>query len=473
MDLFLYNSLSRKKEKFVPIAPPNVGFYTCGPTVYGPSHIGHTRSYAAFDVLKRALVFNGYKVTHVMNITDVHDSIIKRAYELNVSVEELSTKYTEVLHNDIREMNCIPANFYPKVTENIDGIIEMIKVLIDKGFAYIEKDGSVYYKVSQFKKYGKLSGAQIAQSKAGTRISSDKYEKEEASDFSLWKAAKEGEQSWESPWGRGRPGWHIECSVMAKKLLGDTFDIHVGGMDLKFPHHENEIAQSEVANGKPLARYWVHPGLLDVDGVKMSRSLGNVYSLEDMKKKGFSALDFRYLTFLTHYRSKMNFSWEALEAAQKAYERLVSAMSHFVQKGTTPNRGSPFLSVSFSKYYDRFITAINDDLNMPKALALVWELVKDKGVSDENKTALLEKWDEALGLCLKSNPPAGGSNVKGYEVSSLREVKSKMSKPLMPKEIQELLGKRKALRREKRFEEADALREEIEKLGYKVIDKPH
>jgi len=491
MDLYLYNSLTRKKEKFVPIDshgqargthplrqaeldenikdsttskavvfsnlginPPNVGLYTCGPTVYGPSHIGHARSYVAFDILKRVLAFNGYKVNHVMNITDVHDSIIKEASRLNVSVEELSNKYIHLLHMDIGDMNCLPANYYPKVTENIEGIIEMIKILIDKGYAYVEGDGSVYYRVSQFGEYGKLSGILVEQEKAGTRVSTDKYEREEAVDFALWKGAKEGEQSWDSPWGRGRPGWHIECSAMSKKFLGSTFDIHAGGVDIKFPHHENEIAQSEAANGKPFVKYWVHPGLLDVDNVKMSRSLGNVYSLRDIEEKGFSALDFRYLTFLTHYRSKMSFSWEALSAAQTAYRRLLS----FTQNGILPNRDTPDSGVSrIEEYNAAFPNIINNDFDMPGVLALVWKLIKDEKVSREERVGLLMKWDEVLGLKLKSQK----SKVKS---------EGQKLKVQIPKEIREMMEEREDLRRQKKFDEADKLRVEIEKRGFKVED---
>lgn len=463
MDLHLYNSLTRKKEKFTSINPPNVGLYTCGPTVYGPSHIGHARSYVSFDTFKRALLFNGYKVNHVMNITDVHDSIIERASELNVPINELSNKYTDILHRDLNRLNCIPANHYPKVTEHIEDIIKMIKLLVEKGFAYVEVDGSVYYKVEKFKDYGKLSGIKVGQGKAGTRVLTDKYEKDEASDFALWKTAKEGEQSWNSPWGKGRPGWHIECSVMSKKYLGDTFDIHTGGMDLKFPHHENEIAQSEAVNEKPFVNYFLHVGLLDVEGTKMSRSLGNVYSLKDLEDRGFTAMDFRYLTFLTHYRSKMNFSWQALEAAQTAYKRLkefidsVEASTSEVARSKAET--TPRMVNGVEPYAEKFLLAINDDLNMPSALAQMWSMLKDDGLSSEDKVSLLLKWDEVLGLNVKSQK----SKVKS---------KGQKSKVRIPKQIQEMVERREELRKQKKFKEADIVREEIEEKGFTLEDTP-
>src|SRR3972149_8429776 len=324
-ELRLYNSLTRKKEVFKPQNPNRVTLYTCGPTVYGPSHLGHARTYTNFDFLKRVLEYNGYTVRHVLNITDVHDSMIEEAREQKVSIKELADKYLEHFYLDLEILNIEPPDVFPRVTGHIVEIIKMIQLLIENGAAY-EKDGSVYYDVSQFKGYGKLSGVKLKEAKTGTRVALDKYAKEEVADFALWKKAEEGEEEvgavWPSPWGKGRPGWHIECSVMSGAHLGETLDIHGGALDLKFPHHEKEIAQSEAATGKKFVNYWVHNEHLQVEGKKMSKRFGNFYTLRDLLAKGYDPIAIRYLLMSTHYRQQFNFTFEGLEAAKGAVDRL-------------------------------------------------------------------------------------------------------------------------------------------------------
>ncbi len=470
----LYNTLTRQKEEFRPLKHPRVTMYTCGPTVYGPGHIGHARSYVTFDILKRVLQLNGFEVKHVLNITDVHDDMIKEAARRGISIFELADEYIPQFHQELKELNVEPADFYPRVTEVIPEIIEMVKTLVDKGYAYVADDGSVYYQVSKFKDYGKLSGVRLDEAVTGTRVETDKYEREHPSDFALWKAQKPGEPFWDSPWGRGRPGWHIECSVMVKKFLGRTIDIHAGAMDLKFPHHENEIAQSEAANGVPFARFWIHAGLLDVEGQKMSRSLGNVYTLDDLKNRGFTPSAFRYLTLMTHYRSRLNFTWEGLEAAQKALKRLrreagnlkldarklklektleARSWNGAVESSIKHQASSPASSIEppDSEYKDRFLAAVNDDLNLPQALAVVWDLVKAVRASVETGHApslqLLQDFDKVLGLDLFSAPTE-----------------------TIPQVIKQLVNEREEHRQKGDFAAADHLRQKILERGYTVED---
>lgn len=440
----IYNTLSRKIEEFQPIKPGFVGMYTCGPTVYGPGHVGHARSYTNFDLFKRAFLYNGFKVKHILNITDIHDDMIKRAGELKISVEELADRYIPLFKKDLQELNIIPADVYPRVTEHIPEIIAMVGILIKKGYGYVEKDGSVYFDVSKFADYGKLSGIKPEKGKTGTRVKTDKYEREEAIDFSLWKASKKGEPSWDSPWGKGRPGWHIECSVMATKFLGKTIDLHAGAMDLKFPHHENEIAQSEATNGVKFVNYWVHAGLLEVEGKKMSKSLGNIYSLEDVKKKGFEPLALRYLFLIGHYRQKMNFTWEGLKSAQTAYKKLTEMVNDWEQDGR--KTVSPEDVKKTDDFRKKFQENINSDLNIPEALVVVWEVAKSN-IPNSDKRDLVLDFDQVLGLNL----------------GKIKEIK-------IPSKIQKLVEEREKLRSQKKWDEADKLRKEVGKAGFVIED---
>ena len=440
-ELKLFNSLTRKKEGFKPQDPNRATMYTCGPTVYGPSHLGHARTYVSFDLLKRALEFSGYQVAHVLNITDVHDSMIAQAREEKTSIRQLANRYLKLFHHDLTLLNIEPPDVFPRVTEHIKEIIEMIKILVEKGYAY-EKDGSIYYDVSKFKNYGKLSGIKLGKQKVGTRVAADKYEKEEAQDFALWKKVEKGEEKvgavWDSPWGRGRPGWHIECSVMAKVHLGETLDIHGGARDLRFPHHEIEIAQSEAANGKKFVNYWVHGGLLVVEGQKMSKSLGNYIEFQEIERKGFNPLAFRYLCLTAHYRSEMNFTWAALDATQRTLDRLYSEVSTWDPP-----------EVGCGQYDQGFLKAINDDLDLPKALTLVWRLVKDKQFPTSAKHRTLLEMDKVLGLAV--------DQVEHLEI---------------PDEVKKLVAEREQLRSDDNWLEADEIRDQLEQKGYSLEDTP-
>lgn len=482
MPVKLFNYLSRKVEEFKPINGKKVGMYTCGPTVYDYVHIGNWRTFVFEDVLKRVLKFNGYKVTHVMNITDIDDKIIKKASEAKVDFKIITQKYEKAFMQDISKFNIIPADFYPRATENITSMIRIIEVLLEKGIAYKAEDG-IYFSVEKFPSYGKLSGLEKRQLKKGARINDDLYDKESWSDFALWKfpqsirgstpkvyAAYSGvepqlrflddEPSWEAPFGKGRPGWHIECSAMSINKLGETFDpfgrlrvdgehgrtidIHCGGVDLLFPHHENEIAQSEAATGKKFVNYWLEGEHLLVDNQKMSKSLGNIYTLSDIVKKaapagrrGFDTLALRYLFLTAHYRSKLNFTWKSLEGAQNALNNLKEE----IQSWDEPKIGC-------SEFEGNFKEAINNDLDMPKALATMWEMVKsDYPTSAKHQSIVL--MDEVLGLGL-----------------------NKIKKAKLPKGAKELIDRREKLRQEGKFKESDKLRKELLEMGVEVEDTP-
>lgn len=446
----IHNTLTRKIEELKPINPPNVGLYTCGPTVYGPGHLGHARSYTNFDLLKRTLIFEGLQVKHILNITDIHDDMIKKAAEEGITIQELAERYIPLFKEDLASLNVLTADIYPRVTEHIPDIIEMIKILMDKGYAYQGNDKSIYFDVSKFKDYGKLSGIRLEKAKTGTRVETDKYEKEEASDFALWKAAKEGEPFWESPWGKGRPGWHIECSVMSRKYLGQPFDIHAGALDLKFPHHENEIAQSESAYGTKFVNCWVHPGLLEVEGQKMSKSLGNYIEIHEIKEKGFEPLALRYLFLTSHYREKLNFTWKALEGAQTALKNLRDLVTNLRQVGETESMVSPVKLAKVDEYRQKFVETLRNDLAIPQALAITWEMTKSN-IPAPDKLDLLFEFDQVLGLKLSEAPS---------------------SKLQVPLEIQKLVEERENLRKSGKWQEADTLRQKIEEKGFVVEDTP-
>lgn len=455
----LYNTLSRKIEEFTLIQPPNVGMYTCGPTVYGPGHLGHARSYVNFDLLKRVLFYNDYQVKHVLNITDVHDDMIKKAEEEGMTIFELADRYIPMFKQDMADLNVLPADVYPRVTENIPEIIKMIKTLVDKGDAYVEKDG-VYFDVSKFKNYGQLSGRKLEQAKTGTRVETDKYEKEEASDFVLWKSALKGDalrsynsngSLWDSPWGKGRPGWHIECSVMAKKYLGRIIDIHAGAMDLKFPHHENEIAQSEAANGVKFVNYWFHGGLLEINGQKMSKSLKNYLEIHEIKEKGIEPLALRYLFLTGHYREKMNFTWEALGASQTALQNFRNLVENFRSSGNSESLISSVKLEKLDRFKEEFKMAINDDLAIPQALALTWEMMKSN-IPAPDKLDLVLEFDQVLGLNL-------GKVVKVTQVVQVEQ------------KILTLVKNREELRKAGKWNEADEIRQEIEEKGWEIEDR--
>lgn len=439
--IYFFNTLTHKKEEFKPLNPSNVGMYTCGPTVYNFVHIGNLRAYVFYDTLKRVLLANGYKVNHVMNITDVDDKIIKGAAEQRLEIGEFSKKYTEAFFEDLKKLNILTATAYPHATEYIPQIVELISKLLDKGVAYKAQDGSVYFSISKFPNYGRLSGLEKRELKSGTRVLSDSYEKDNVQDFALWKAAKPGEPSWNAPFGAGRPGWHIECSAMAMSLIGETLDIHAGGVDLIFPHHENEIAQSEAATGKKFVNYWVHNEHLLVDNSKMSKSLHNFYTLSDLEEKNIEPLALRYLYLTAHYRDKLNFTWESLKVAENALSKIKNQILNMKMTNDKLRIGkdNPFLK--------NFTEAVNNDLNTPQAIAVMWDMLKSD-ITDGEKYSLVLEFDKVLGLDLDETPK---------------------QEPI-PQEVVALQKERDELRQKGDFDKADETRQKIESIGYNVKD---
>lgn len=376
----IFNTMTRQKEEFIPNNPDEVKIYACGPTVYNYIHIGNARPLCVFDVLRRYLEYRGYNVKFVQNFTDVDDKIIKRANEEGITFEEVSKKYIEEFWTDANGLNFKKASVHPKATENIDEIINIIKTLEEKGYAYAV-DGDVYFRTLKFKEYGKLSHQPIEDLQSGARIAIGE-KKENPLDFALWKAAKEGEPYWDSPWGKGRPGWHIECSAMNKRFLGDTIDIHCGGQDLIFPHHENEIAQSECANGCTFSKYWMHNGYINVDNVKMSKSLGNFKTVREIANVyGYEVI--RYFLISSHYRSPINYSLEIIEQCKSALERLYTCRESldFALKNAKDIPDDEELIKKLNSHREQFITAMDDDLNTADGVAAVFELVKDINTS--------------------------------------------------------------------------------------------
>ncbi len=384
--------MSKKKEEFVPLTPGEVKMYVCGPTVYNLIHIGNARPMIVFDTVRRYFEYKGYKVNYVSNFTDVDDKIIKKANEEGVDASQISERYIEECKKDMSAMNIKPATKHPQATQEIQGMIDMIQTLIDKGFAYVAKDGTVYYRTRKFEGYGKLSHKNIDDLRSGGRelLVTGDDQKEDPLDFVLWKPKKEGEPYWESPWCQGRPGWHIECSVMSKRYLGDEIDIHAGGEDLIFPHHENEIAQSEASNGVPFAKYWMHNAFLNINNHKMSKSAGNFFTVRDIIAK-YDPQVLRYFMLSVQYRSPLNFSEELMEAAKNSYERIVNCASNlkFLKdkaQGETMTAGEEELLSQAAGYRTQFEAAMEDDFNTADAITAVFELVKwiNSTVNDEN-----------------------------------------------------------------------------------------
>lgn len=408
MPIFIYNSLTRKKEEFIPINPPKVNIYTCGVTVYDDSHIGHARSLYIFDVIRRYLKYRGFEVKFVRNITDIDDKIINRANELKVDWQELVMKYIGRYYEDLETLGIQKGDFEPRATENIAEMVKYIETLIDKGYAY-EASGDVYFNVRKFPGYGKLSGQSIDQMETGVRIGPSEI-KHDPLDFALWKKSKEGEPSWESPWGAGRPGWHLECSVMSQKFLKtDTLDIHAGGRDLIFPHHENEIAQSEALTGKQFAKYWIHHGLLTINGQKMSKSLGNFVTISDFIAK-YKNADLLKLFFLSaHYAHPMDYSDAKIEEARQALQRISIFMDKAkAAKPALAPASANNIPEEIARLKNKFISSLDDDFNTPEALACVFELVNlankniEKGDFVASAASLLKEMFEVLGIKLEA-----------------------------------------------------------------------
>lgn len=455
----LYNTMSKKKEEFVPLEPDKVRMYVCGPTVYNFIHIGNARPMIVFDTVRRYFEYKGYDVNFVSNFTDVDDKIIKKALEEGVSADEISKRYIAECKKDMEGMNVKPATVHPLATEEIDGMIGMIQTLIDKGFAY-EKNGTVYYRTRKFAEYGKLSHKNLDDLRSGNRslLVTGEDEKEDPLDFVLWKPKKEGEPAWESPWGEGRPGWHIECSEMSKKYLGEQIDIHAGGEDLIFPHHENEIAQSEAANGKTFAKYWLHNGFLNIDNRKMSKSLGNFFTVREIGEK-YDLQVLRFFMLSAHYRSPLNFSGELMESAKNGLERIVTAAENlrFLIKNAqamSMQESEREASAKIREYVESFEKAMDDDFNTADAVAAVFELVKHANTTaggDSSKEYLQELLDTLVKL----------TDVLGILVEKKEE--------LLDEDIEALIAERQAARKEKNFARADEIRDEL--LGRGIILK--
>ena len=441
MALKIYNSLTRKEEQFEPLNKNNVGLYTCGPTVYNYAHIGNYRAYVFSDMLKRYLKYSGYEVNHIMNITDVDDKTIRESQKEGKSLKDFTEFYTKALFDDRDSLNIIPANTYTKATEYIEEMVKIIETLIDKGYAYKTDDGSVYFDIKKDKEYGKLSHFNLSNLKenADGRLKKDEYEKENAQDFALWKAYDEndGDVFWNTSIGKGRPGWHIECSAMSMSNLGDSFDIHTGGVDLMFPHHENEIAQSECSTGKSFVKYWMHNEHLMVDGKKMSKSLGNFYTLKDIVEKGINPLAFRYWLYMGHYRTNVNFTIEGVLSAQTALSRLYSAYNNLGENTGKIN----------DEYVIKLKESMDNDLNTSIALSLICELLKDSQISDKDKKATLLDMDQVFGFGL-----------------------DKIKKDIIPSEIENLSKEREQARIDKNWSKSDELRDKIKELGYEIKD---
>jgi len=458
----IYSTLSRKLEEFEPLEPGRARLYTCGPTVYNYAHIGNFRAYIFEDILRRQLKAEGYDVTQVMNITDIDDKTIRGASGAGVALRDYTERYTSAFFEDLEALNIEPAEHYPAATDHVSEMQELIGKLFDNGYAYQSDEGSVYFDLGKFKSYGKLARLDMSGLRAGARVAQDEYDKENVADFALWKAWDEadGDVVWDSPWGRGRPGWHIECSAMSMKYLGETFDIHTGGIDNMFPHHENEIAQSEGATGKPFVKYWMHCGYLVVDGTKMSKSLGNFYTLRDILEKGYAGREVRYVLLSAHYRQPLNFTFGALDAARAALSRLDDFKSRLnEQAGADAESGAEADAPDWAARGRRdFKAAMNDDLNMPEALGAIFEMVHagnkamdGQDLASKQAAAALEVMsgiDLVLGVLQTEDAAAPDSQVL------------------------DLAEQRSRARADKNWGEADRLRDELAQVGWEVRDTP-
>lgn len=471
-----FNTLSGQKEELQPLLPGEVKLYTCGPTVYDYAHIGNFRAYIFEDLLKRFLSFLGYKVTHVMNITDVDDKTIRGAAAQGISLAAFTKTYTKAFFEDIRTLRIAPADHYPRATEHIPEMVAMVKGLIQKGYAY-KRDGSYYFSIAKFPEYGKLSKINIEELQPGQRVDADEYEKESVHDFALWKAKKEGEPFWQTEIGSGRPGWHIECSAMSSKYLGETFDIHCGGVDNIFPHHENEIAQSEALSGKPFVRYWLHCHHLVVDGEKMSKSKGNQYTLRDLLSRNVNPLVLRFLLLASHYRKTLNFTFEALGQAESSLQRIKDF--DFELRTRTFKEGESQAGAKLLKQTkQRFIQGLSDDLNISVSLTALFDLIKKANIlMSQNKLLqgdaaatlnLLYSLDHVLAVL----PPPEGGMIEEAVLGSLaagKEPSLAKDTPLTDEMLQKIALRHRA-RTERDFRLADKIRRHLLKQGIVLED---
>ena len=455
----VYNTMTKKKEEFVPLVPGKVSMYVCGPTVYNLIHIGNARPMIVFDTARRYMEHKGYEVNYVSNFTDVDDKIIKKAIEEGTTAEEVAQRYIEECKKDMAGMNVKPATTHPLATQEIDGMIDMISTLIEKGYAYPAADGTVYFRTRQFKEYGKLSHKNLDDLRAGNRslLVSGEDQKEDPLDFVLWKPKKEGEPSWPSPWGDGRPGWHIECSVMSKKYLGEQIDIHAGGEDLIFPHHENEIAQSEACNDKEFAHHWMHNGFLNINNVKMSKSLGNFFTVREIAEK-YDLQVLRFFMLSAHYRSPLNFSAELMEASRNGLERILTAIDRLrtlnLQGDACTEEENEQIKI-FNALVAKYEAAMEDDFNTADAISAIFEMVKAANIHvTENSTAAFR--DQVLSEIIKLCDVLG--------------IKTEKKEELLDDEIQALIDERQAARKAKNFARADEIRDELLAKGIILKD---
>jgi cysteinyl-tRNA synthetase len=486
MALKLFNTLTRSVQEFIPLDPDQkkVGLYCCGPTVYDFAHIGNWRTFVFADLVRRTLEFSGYDVQHVMNITDIEDKIIKRVREQKTSLREFTGKFETAFLDDLKALNCKEPHVKPRATEYIKPIIELIEKLIARGIAYQAADDSVYFSIEKYRgcgcNYGQLLKLNFDEMRAGERVSSDEYEKESVADFALWKARvpDDGDIFWPSPFGEGRPGWHIECSAMSMKVLGESFDLHLGGEDLKFPHHEDEIAQSEGATGKPFVKFWLHGAHLLVEGKKMSKSLGNYFTLRDLQAKGFTGREVRYLLLTAHYRETFNFTLDGLTGAKVALARIKECLS----KLREISHGEPY--ITDSALLQQFSAALDDDLNISKVWGVIFGWIRDinraianGNLSSQQAMVALNTWtklDEVLGLNFEllfstrlTDETAYAQGI-GLPISSAITVKGERA----PDEILELAEQRMFAKKAKDFKRADVIRDELKTKGWVIEDSP-
>jgi cysteinyl-tRNA synthetase len=454
MPLFVSNTLSGLKEEFIPLEPGKAGLYTCGPTVYNFIHIGNLRTFLWEDVLRRHLEFSGLKVTHVMNITDVDDKTIRDSVKEGISLRAFTDRYTDYFFEDIRTLRVKPAHHYPRATDFIPQMVALIRKLTERGFTYTSEDGSIYFRIAAFKDYGRLAKLDLKGIKPGARVATDEYEKEDVRDFALWKAEPDGPVAWDTELGRGRPGWHIECSAMSSHYLGDTFDLHTGAVDNIFPHHENEIAQSECASGKPFVKYWLHAEHLIVDGEKMAKSKGNFYTLRDLLAKGHAPLAIRYLLISVPYKKKLNFTFAALDGAYQAVDRLanfVARLNGLVESGAD---GAADILPHIKTFKEGFKAGLDNDLNTAEAIGALFTFVRE------------------VNPLLESN--ALSALNAGLALQALREADAILDlfppAPKLQEEALPLIKERETLRKEKKWAEADAIRAQLSGMGVVLED---
>ncbi len=454
MGFSVYNTLTRQLDEVVPIDGKHVRLYTCGPTVYNYAHIGNFRTYMFEDLLRGDLKFRGFRVTQVMNLTDVDDKTIRGSREAGVPLRQFTQTYKDAFFEDLDVLGIERAEYYPAATDHVPEMIALIEVLMEKGHAYQSDDGSVYFRINSFSGYGKLARVDLDQMRAGARVAHDEYEKDNVADFALWKAWDEvdGDVYWDSPWGRGRPGWHLECSAMSMKYLGESFDMHTGGVDNMFPHHEDEIAQSEAATGKQFVKYWLHSAHLVVEGKKMSKSAGNFYTLREVIEKGYSGREVRYVLLTAHYRQSLNFTFADLKAARAALSRVDDFTARLARTETTGDALPAWAETA----RESFVAALDHDLNIAEAMAALFEMVHsgnrdlDAGRvewSGQAVEALLAEWDSVLGVLA----PEGDE---------------------LPSELSALLDQRAAARAAKDWAASDRVRDALRELGYEVRDTP-